>query len=154
MLLLDGALALMIVLTGTAMLGVHHLLLLLAGVAAGAIALLVTYGHVVLRRPAPRREPARVGGSLDVVPAEPLAVAPMDGRTATSVVLGAMGLFLFNAVFGAFAIGLGLASLRRGAPGRWARPGAVAGIVLGVADYLVLLLLVATRLSGDGFHWS
>jgi hypothetical protein len=154
MLLLDAALVLMIVLSGTALLGAHHMLLLFAGVAAGAVALLVTYGHVVRRRPAPRREPAKVGGPLDVVPAEPLAVAPMDGRTATSVILGAVGLFLFNAVFGAFAIGLGLASLRRGAPGRWARPGAIAGVVLGVADFLVLLLMVATRLSDPGFHWS
>jgi hypothetical protein len=154
MLLLDGALALMIVLTGTAMLGAHHLLLLLAGVAAGIIALLITYGHVVRRRRDPRREPARVGGPLDVVPAEPLAVAPMDGRTATSVILGAMGLFVFNAVFGAFALGLGLATLRRGAPGRWARPGAIAGVLLGVADYVVLLLMIATRLTGAGFHWS
>ena len=79
MLLLDGALALMIVLTGTAMLGAPHLLLLVAGVAAGVVALLVTYGHVVLRRPAPRREPARVGGSLDVVPAEPDTAALLGG---------------------------------------------------------------------------
>ncbi|WP_433305665.1 hypothetical protein ACQP2F_18685 [Actinoplanes sp. CA-030573] len=150
MLLLDLALALMLVVAGTALLGAHHLLLIAAGLVALAVALVVTHGHVVLRR----RVPARAGTAVDVAPADRLAVAPMDGRTATAVALGATGLFLFNAVFGAIAIGLGLSALRRGAPGRWGRPGAVAGIVLGIADFLVLLIMLAVRLTGAGLQWS
>lgn len=150
MVLLDGALALMILLAGAALLGAHHVLLIAAGLLAGGIALLVTHGHVVWRDRRPAAVPAGDGRtaveeSLDVAPAEPLAVAPMDRRTAASVVLGAAGLFLFNAVFGAIALGLGITALRRGAPGRWGRPGAVAGIVLGAADFVVLAVLLVGR---------
>ena len=55
--------------------------------------------------------PVAAGRTVDVVPAEPLAVTPMDDRTAAAVAFGAMGLFLFNAVFGALAVGLGVAAL-------------------------------------------
>ena len=154
MAMLDGALVLTIVLAGAATLSPHHLLLLAAGLVAGVIALLVTYGHVVVRSRRPSRVPTSAGGSLDVEPAEPLAVAPMDGRTAAAVILGAAGIFLFNPVFGAIAIGLGGSALRRGTPGRWGRPGAVAGIVLGVADYVVLCFVIAGRVSSHGFHYS
>jgi hypothetical protein len=70
------------------------------------------------------------------------------------VILGAAGLFIFNAVFGAIAAVLGVAALRRGTPGRWGRPGAITGIVLGIADYIVLAVVLIGRINGAGFHWS
>jgi hypothetical protein len=154
MVLLDGALALIIILAGTALLSPHHVLMLTAGLVVGAVALLMTHGRVVLRRRREQRVPVAAGRVPDVVPAEPLAVTPTDDRTAAAVAFGAMGLFLFNAAFGALAIGLGVAALRRGTPGRWGRPGALTAIVLGVADFAVLAVLIAGRLSGDGFHWG
>src|SRR5690349_384118 len=144
MVLLDGALALAIILAGTALLSTHHVLMLCGGVVVGGIALLMTYGRVVLRRHRAQRTPVAAGRALDVVPAEPLAVTPMDDRTAAAVAFGATGLFLFNAVFGALAVGLGVAALHRGTPGRWGRPGAWTAIVLGIADFAVLVILIGT----------
>jgi hypothetical protein len=82
----------------------------------------------------------------------------LDGRAVASVTIGAVGLFLFNVVFGPIAIGLGIVATRaaRGSDtgtGRRNRTAAVTGIVLGVADLVVLAVLVAARVHGGTFVW-
>jgi hypothetical protein len=77
----------------------------------------------------------------------------IDGRTAASLTCGATGLFMFNIVFGPIAIVLGALALRRGTAGDLGRAGAVLGILLGVADLVVLAVMLATAVSGDGLHW-
>ena len=77
--------------------------------------------------------------------------APSTARV--GVLLGAVGLFLFNLVFGPIAIGIGVAALRRGTrPGR-DRATAVASIALGAADLAVLLVLTALSLSRGALTW-
>ncbi|GIF14463.1 hypothetical protein [Actinoplanes teichomyceticus] len=148
--LFAAGLLMWILLAGPVTLTGHPWLCLALGVLAGAVCLVVTHGHVVLRRR--RRVP--VAATVDVAPRDGLAVVPVDGRTAAAVAFGAAGLFLFSVVFGGLAIGLGLAALRRGTPGRWGRPAARAAVLLGVADLLVLAVLLATGaggiLHGDG----
>jgi hypothetical protein len=170
---LAGALVLMVIATGTATLSGHPVASIVAGFLAGAAVLLVTRGREIRRwrRPAPSTPPsgrsgagsatraidagagAPAGPVVDVVPEDELTAVPLDGRTAAAVTFGTAGLFLFNIVFGPLAIGLGLAALRRGAPGRWGRAAAVAAMLLGVADLLVLAVLIVMRSAGDGFHW-
>jgi hypothetical protein len=84
----------------------------------------------------------------------------LDGRAAASVTIGAVGLFLFNIVFGPIAIGLGIVATlaARGGDsgadaGRRNRAAGVIGIVLGVADLVVLAVLVAARVHGGTFGW-
>src|SRR5689334_17871797 len=150
-----------IVMAGPVTLSGHPWLCLVLGVLAGAISLVVTHGHVIRRSRRATREPvpaasrpARVDvvprtvpaasrpARVDVVPRDELAVLPVDGRTGAAVAFGAAGLFLFSLVFGGFAIGLGLAAVRRGTPGRWGRPAAWTAILLGVADVLVVAVLL------------
>jgi hypothetical protein len=99
------------------------------------------------------RPDAPAGPVTDVVAEDSLTALPLDGRTAAAVIFGTAGLFLFNVVFDAFAIGLGVAAVRRGAPGRWGRPAALAAVLLGIADLLVLAILLVTRTSAHGFQW-
>ncbi|BCJ40697.1 hypothetical protein GCM10010168_73150 [Actinoplanes ianthinogenes] len=131
-----------VLLAGPVTLTGHPWLCLTLGVLAGAASLVVTHGHVVLRR----RQRALV---TTVAPRDELAVAPVDGRTGAAVAFGAAGLFLFSLVFGGFAIGLGVAALRRGTPGRWGRPLARLAILLGAAD---LVVLAALLLTGTALH--
>lgn len=80
----------------------------------------------------------------------------LDGRAVASVTIGAVGLFLFNIVFGPIAIGLGIvaALAARGADAsRRNRAVGLIGIVLGVADLVVLGVLVAARVQGGMFGW-
>lgn len=80
----------------------------------------------------------------------------LDGRAVASVTIGAVGLFLFNIVFGPIAIGLGIVATlaARGADGsRRNRAYGVTGIVLGVADPVVLAVLVAARVHAGTFGW-
>ena len=78
---------------------------------------------------------------------------------AVSVLLGAVGLFIFNLIFGPLAIGLAVAALRRQAgPGRHpasarTRAGAWAGLVLGAADLIVLVVLIAASLAHGAVTW-
>lgn len=78
---------------------------------------------------------------------------PGTGRAWTGVLLGAVGLFILNVVFGPVAIGLGVMSLRRGAGARAVRIAGVASIVLGVADLVVLAVLIGTSLGHGGLVW-
>jgi hypothetical protein len=80
----------------------------------------------------------------------------LDGRAVASVTIGAVGLFLFNIVFGPIAIGLGIVATlaaRGTGSGRRNRAAGVIGIVLGVADLVVLAVLVAARVHGGTFGW-
>jgi hypothetical protein len=83
------------------------------------------------------------------------AVAPESGASIASagVLLGAVGLFILNLVFGPLAIGLGVTAIRRGVRPGLPRATALASIVLGVADLVVLLTLVALSLSHGGLTW-
>ncbi|MCL2585874.1 MAG: hypothetical protein FWE35_25860 [Streptosporangiales bacterium] len=73
-----------------------------------------------------------------------------DGRLAwTGAVLGAVGLFLLNLVFGPIAIGLGTAALRRGSR----RVAGLTSIALGTADLVVLAVLVANSAAHGGIVW-
>jgi hypothetical protein len=152
-------LVLLVVLTGTATLTGQPLLIAVGVVVAGLI-LLVTRGREIIvrrRRRAAQPVPAGAAGPapvLDVVPEDELTAVPLDGRTAAAVALGAAGLFMFNLVLGPLAIALGTAALRRGAPGRWGRPAAVAAILLGAVDLLVLTVLLIAHLSDGGFRWG
>nr|WP_275941370.1 hypothetical protein [Planosporangium flavigriseum] len=67
---------------------------------------------------------------------------------------GAVGLFLFNVVFGPIAIVLGVAAARRARPGRPGRVAALAGIGLGIADLVVFAVLVASKIRGGMFVWN
>jgi hypothetical protein len=152
--LLAGTVVLVVIATGTATLSGHPALMIVLGAVLAGLVLLITHGHVVRRRMVGRRAPVTAGRVVtDVAPADPVATVPLDGRTAAAVAFGVAGLFLFNIVFGPVAIGLGLAALRRGAPGRWGRPAALTAVVLGIADLLVLVLLIASRVHGGGFTW-
>lgn len=74
--------------------------------------------------------------------------AEADGTAVASFVLGLLGLFFFNIVLGPFAVGLAAAALLRGT----ARRGrALLGLALGVADLVVLAVLVATH---HGVVWA
>lgn len=76
---------------------------------------------------------------------------------AVSVLLGAVGLVIFNLIFGPLAIGLAVAAFRRQAgPGRHpasARAGAWAGLALGAADLIVLVVLIAVPLAHGAVTW-
>ncbi len=76
----------------------------------------------------------------------------LDGRAVAALTFGAVGLLLFNIVFGPLAIVLGVMA-RRGSSGRLGRAAGRVGIVLGVADLVVLAVLVATHVHGGTFTW-
>lgn len=164
--LLAAGLAMWIVVAGPVSLSGHPWLCLGFGSLAGALSLIVTHGHVILRQRRRRRVPVAAGrvgavprsstaaGPVDVVPRDELAVVPVDGRTGAAVAFGAAGLFLFSVLFGGLAIWLGVSALRRGTPGRWGRPAAVAAIGLGVVDLVVLVVLLATSPDGAALRWN
>jgi hypothetical protein len=84
---------------------------------------------------------------------EPVRAARLDDRAVAALAFGAAGLFMFNIVFGPFAIVLGAASARRHRSAGRQRTAAVIGVVLGVADLLVLAVLVASKIHGGNFAW-
>ncbi|WP_412742736.1 hypothetical protein [Krasilnikovia sp. MM14-A1004] len=167
--LLTGALALLVIMTGTAMLSGHPFIMIALAALSGAVALLLTRGREIRARrrvrgtlpPPPARRDATTAARTmvvtevvtDVAPEDELNPIPLDGRTAAAVMCGTVGLFLFNPLFGPLAIGLGVAALRRGTPGRWGRPAAVVAVLLGLADLLVWTALLLSRLLGHGMLW-
>lgn len=76
----------------------------------------------------------------------------LDGRTAAGLALGVAGLFLFNIICGPYAIALGIAGYRRATSSK-GRVAALASILLGVADLVVLAVLAASRIHAGGFSW-
>jgi hypothetical protein len=159
---LTVTLVVLVVALGTASLSGHLLLALGLGVVVPGLALLFTRGHLVrvrrrIRRP---RTDAAPGGAAtttatvtEVVPDDELAPVPLDSRTAAAVTCGLAGLFMFNVLFGPAAIALGLRAVKRGAPGRWGVPAAIAGITLGLLDLLILVALLAARINDGAFAW-
>ena len=87
--------------------------------------------------------------------AEQSAPAPTTGAVplaAVSFVTGLIGLLVANLVLGPLAVGLGVIALRRD-PGRRGR--AALGVLLGVADVAVFLLLAAHAGAHHGaLNWS
>jgi hypothetical protein len=75
-----------------------------------------------------------------------------NGMAIAALVCGIIGLFIFEIILGPLAIifgGLGLRNANRGS----GRKGlAIAGLVLGIIDVLVLILIVAVA-SSHGFSW-
>jgi hypothetical protein len=82
-----------------------------------------------------------------------IPVAWLEGRATAAVTCGAVGLFMFNIVLGPIAIALGASALRRDQTGRLGRLAALLGIVLGVADLVVLAVLVAMNIDDGTFTW-
>ncbi|WP_037577700.1 DUF4190 domain-containing protein [Phaeacidiphilus oryzae] len=74
-----------------------------------------------------------------------------DETAVASFVLGLLGLFFFNVVLGPLAVVLGSVSLFRGTRRR-AR--ALLGIALGVADLVVLGVLMAAHHGGFVWHFG
>jgi hypothetical protein len=71
-----------------------------------------------------------------------------NGRAVTAVFLGAIGLVVFGVILGPIAVGLGALALgeirRQAEPDRLARATAVVGILLGVAAFVLAVVLAAT----------
>ncbi|RZU52411.1 hypothetical protein EV385_4274 [Krasilnikovia cinnamomea] len=167
--LLTGTMALLVIVTGTAMLSGHPVIMIVLAAVLGGLVLLLTRGREIrarrrVRRTVPRSATAGRPAAnrtvvvsdvvvQDVVPEDGLNPVPLDGRTAAALMCGTVGLFLFNPLFGPLAVGLGVAALRRGTPGRWGRPAAVAAVLLGLADLLVWAVLLLSRLALHGVLW-
>jgi threonine/homoserine/homoserine lactone efflux protein len=67
-----------------------------------------------------------------------------DGTAVASFILGLLGTFVFNVVFGPLALILGTISLARGTRRRGR---ALLGIALGLADLVILAVLIGTHQS-------
>jgi hypothetical protein len=80
-------------------------------------------------------------------------IAGLDDRATAALLFGVAGLFLFNIVFGPLAIVLGVVAATRPAAALRSRAAGLAGAALGIADLVVLAVLVATQLVGGGPHW-
>jgi hypothetical protein len=113
--------------------------------------------HQIIERPlrddtrpaAPANAPERPAGCAGDRAGESTASMIWAG-----VLLGAVGLFIFNVVFGPIAIGLGVSALKRGVRPGAGRVMALASVVLGVADVVVLLVLAAVSLSRGALSWN
>jgi hypothetical protein len=151
----------LVVALGTASLSGHLLLALGLGVVVPGLALLFTRGHLVrvrrrVRRPVAGAAPGTATATTtvtEIVPDDELAPVPLDGRTAAAVSCGLAGLFMFNILFGPAAIALGLGAMRRGAPGRWGAPAAIAAVTLGLVDLVILVALLTARVNDGAFAW-
>jgi hypothetical protein len=103
--------------------------------------------HEALSRGAPSGE-APSGEALSHVR------EPAGTLASVAVLLGAVGLFVFNLIFGPLAIGLAVTALRRsGPPSTPHRLVAWAGLVLGAADLMVLAVLLAISLAHGSVTW-
>jgi hypothetical protein len=129
-----------------------------------------TLSRETLSREAPYREaPYREASSRAALSR---GRQPAGTLASVSVLLGAVGLFVFNLIFGPLAIGLAVAALRRsgppstphrsgppstphrsGPPSTPHRVVAWAGLVLGAADLLVLAALLAISLTHGSVTW-
>lgn len=83
---------------------------------------------------------------------QPAPLARIDGRAVAALACGVAGLFMFNIVFGPLAIGLGTSAARR-ARGHADRVIGLVGLLLGVADLVLLVVLVALRIHDGAFTW-
>ncbi|WP_260867272.1 DUF4190 domain-containing protein [Streptomyces sp. SAJ15] len=98
-------------------------------------------------RPARSPQPARLAPNRTASTRGSDPRADADGMAVASFVLGLIGLLLFNLVFGPCAIVLAGLALARGT-GRRGR--ALLGLTLGIADLVVLAVLVTVN---DAVFW-
>ena len=70
-----------------------------------------------------------------------------------SLTLGVAGLFFFNVLFGPTAIVLGAIAAHRARAHSPSRTAGLAGVALGVADLLVLAVLMAVQLHHGNLIW-
>ncbi|BCJ41932.1 hypothetical protein GCM10010168_88280 [Actinoplanes ianthinogenes] len=80
-------------------------------------------------------------------------IASLDDRAVGSLALGVAGLFFFNVVFGPTAIALGAITAHRHAAGSPSRNAGLIAVALGVADLLVLGVLMAAQIRGGSLVW-
>ncbi len=73
-------------------------------------------------------------------------------RTTAGIALGVAGLFMFNVICGPFAIALGAVGFHRAAGPR-TRWTAALSVLLGVADLVILAVLVASKVHSGAFDW-
>ncbi|MEV7687840.1 DUF4190 domain-containing protein [Streptomyces bungoensis] len=74
-----------------------------------------------------------------------------EGMAVASFVLGLVGLLVLNLVLGPIAIVLAVIALRRDTPRRFR---ALLGLGLGIADLVVLAVLMAAHGSGSWTVWG
>ena len=82
----------------------------------------------------------------------PAPLAGLEEHTVAGIALGIVGLFLFNIVCGPIAIALGAAGYRRSTRAA-DRTAAVVSIVLGIADLVLLAVLVAATFHDGSWVW-
>ncbi|MFH8802286.1 DUF4190 domain-containing protein [Streptomyces sp. NPDC017936] len=75
-----------------------------------------------------------------------------NGMAIASLCCGIVGLFILNIVLGPLAIVFGAVARRQTAAGNGAGM-AKAGIILGVIDVVLWLVLLAVAASNGGFSW-
>lgn len=95
-------------------------------------------------------EPRPAAASAGTRPVSARAAESVRSMAGVAVLFGAAGLFVFNVIFGPLAIGLGVAALRRHHASERTRALALIGAVLGVADLIVLAVLVALSFAAHG----
>src|SRR5579875_161741 len=95
-----------------------------------------------------RRPPVR-----NAAPGRPAYTESTRSMAGVAILLGAAGLFVFNVVLGPLAIGVGAAALRREPASPRTRTAALAGLALGLADLVVLAVLVGVSLSHGAINW-
>src|SRR5579875_116025 len=95
-----------------------------------------------------RRPPVR-----NPAPGRPAYRESTRSMAGVAILLGAAGLFAFNVVLGPLAIGVGAAALRREPASPRTRTAALAGLALGLADLVVLAVLVGVSLSHGAINW-
>lgn len=78
----------------------------------------------------------------------------VDGRHVAALLCGGLGLFAFNLVLGPIAMGLGAVAARRAAAGSFERRAGVVGLVLGLADVVLLAAFLAPGLGHGGIVWQ
>ncbi|WP_051808555.1 DUF4190 domain-containing protein [Actinoplanes subtropicus] len=79
--------------------------------------------------------------------------AALDDRAVASLTLGVAGLFFFNLLFGPAAIVLGAFAVHRRREHTPSRTAGLAGIALGVADLVVLAVLMAVQIRQGSLTW-
>lgn len=77
----------------------------------------------------------------------------LDDRAVASLTLGVAGLFFFNLLFGPAAIVLGAFAVHRRREHAPSRAAGLAGIALGVADLVVLAVLIAAQILHGDLTW-
>lgn len=96
---------------------------------------------------------ARSSAPRKAAPSRPACTESARSMAGVAVLLGVAGLFVFNVVFGPLAIGVGAAALRRESASPRTRTVALGGLALGVADLVLLAVLVGVSLARGAINW-